>query len=231
MPDRPVLLDVWSDLHCPWALVCVHRLRAAREKFGLTDVVINPRAWPLEWVNERGTPRDIVATESIVLHAEEPSLFSRYDEPSWPSTFLPAFELVAAARRAGGPRAAEEVDYALRLAFFRDGVDVSIERGLRHALAQAASHHAGLDPAAVLETWYQEPVRADVLADYEVSRTLPIQGSPQVFLPSGRTFHNPGLTEHDWERGIPRIHDRDPDRPAEIIRAVAAEHALRGNDP
>lgn len=228
--DRPVLLDVWSDLHCPWALICVHRLRAARAELGLTDVVINPRAWPLEWVNERGTPRDIVATESIVLHAEEPSLFSRYDNPSWPSTFLPAFELVAAARRAGGPRAAEEVDYALRLAFFRDSVDVSIESGLRHALALAVSQHPGIDAGTVLQIWYHEPVRADVLADYEHSRTLPIQGSPQVFLPSGRTLHNPGLTEHGWERGIPRIHHRDPDRAAAIIRAVAAERGSGGGD-
>jgi predicted DsbA family dithiol-disulfide isomerase len=222
MPDRTVLLDVWSDLHCPWALLCVHRLRTARAELGLTEVVINPRAWPLEWVNERGTPRDIVATETIVLHAEEPALFSRYDDPSWPSTFLPAFELVAAARRVGGPRAAEEVDYALRLAFFRDGIDVSIEHGLRHALALAASHDPGIDTEAILRTWYREPVRADVRADFELSRTLPIQGSPQLFLPSGVTLHNPGLTDHDWERGIPRIRHRDPGRPASILRALAA---------
>jgi predicted DsbA family dithiol-disulfide isomerase len=221
MPDPPVLLDVWSDLHCPWALICVHRLRVAREELGLADIVINPRAWPLEWVNERGTPRDIVATESIVLHAEEPSLFSRYDDPSWPSTFLPAFELVAAARRAGGPRAAEEVDYGVRLAFFRDGVDVSIEAGLRHALAIASAHSSAVDAAEVLEIWYREPVRADVLADYERSRRLPIQGSPQVFLPSGDTFHNPGLTEHRWERGVPRILRSDPSQPAEIMRALS----------
>jgi predicted DsbA family dithiol-disulfide isomerase len=220
MPDGPVLLDVWSDLHCPWALVCVHRLRVARAEQGLDDeIVINPRAWPLEWVNERGTPRDIVPTETLVLAAEEPTLFSAYENASWPSTFLPAFELVAAARRAGGPRAAEEVDYAVRLAFFRDSVDVSIEHGLRHALASASNHHA-VDADTVLDLWQHEPVRRDVLADYRLSRTLPIQGSPQVFLPDGRTFHNPGLTEHDWERGIPRIHHRDPGRPAEIIRML-----------
>jgi predicted DsbA family dithiol-disulfide isomerase len=222
MPDGPVLLDVWSDLHCPWALVCVHRLRLARTEHGLDDVlVINPRAWPLEWVNERGTPRDIVPTETLVLAAEEPDLFSAYENASWPSTFLPAFELVAAARRAGGPRAAEEVDYAVRLAFFRDSVDVSIEHGLRHALA-IASLHTTVDADEVLDVWHHQAVRADVLADYEASRTLPIQGSPQVFLPDGQTFHNPGLTEHDWERGIPRVRQSDPDRPAQIIRTIGA---------
>jgi predicted DsbA family dithiol-disulfide isomerase len=220
MPDGSVFLDVWSDLHCPWALVCVHRLRLARADQGLDDdVVINPRAWPLEWVNQRGTPRDIVPAETLVLAAEEPTLFSAYENASWPSTFLPAFELVAAARRAGGPRAAEEVDYAVRLAFFRDSADVSIEHGLRHALA-IASRHAAVDADEVLDVWHRQPVRADVLADYRTSRTLPIQGSPQVFLPDGRTFHNPGLTAHDWERGIPRIRHSDRDFPAEIVRML-----------
>jgi hypothetical protein len=127
--------------------------------------------------------------------------------------------VVAAARGAGGPRAAEEVDYAVRLAFFRDSADVSIEHGLRHALA-IASRHAAVDADEVLDVWHRQPVRADVLADYRTSRTLPIQGSPQVFLPDGRTFHHPGLTAHDWERGIPRIRHSDRDFPAEIVRML-----------
>src|SRR5690349_24847921 len=112
-------VDIWSDIHCPWALVAVHRLRAARDAQGL-DVVFAPRAWPLEWVNRRGTPRGIVTAETAVLANHEPEIFNAYRDESWPSTFVPAFELVAAARRVGGPRAAEDVDYAVRLAFFRD---------------------------------------------------------------------------------------------------------------
>jgi hypothetical protein len=97
-------------------------------------VVFVPRAWPLEWVNRRGTPRDILDVEVAALASHEPELFNRYSDPSWPSTFLPAFELVAAADRIGGAELAEHVDYALRLAFFRDSVDVSIEAGLRRSL-------------------------------------------------------------------------------------------------
>jgi hypothetical protein len=181
--------------------------------------VFNPRAWPLEWVNERGTPHDIVASETIVLAAEEPALFSAYENASWPSTFLPAFELVAAARRVDGSRLAEEVDYALRVAFFRDQVDVSIAAGLRRALLLA-------DPPVpadtILRTWYSEPVRSDVLADYDISKTLPIQGSPQVFWPNGETHHNPGLTDHTWDRGIPRIASRQPLEPAALLAEMAA---------
>jgi predicted DsbA family dithiol-disulfide isomerase len=216
LTEARVLVDVWSDIHCPWALVCIHRLRAARRELDVTGVVINPRPWPLEWVNERGTPHDIVATETIVLAAEEPALFSAYENPSWPSTFLPAFELVAAARRVGGARTAEEVDYALRLAFFRDQIDVSIAAGLRHALEIAAADHP-VPVETIMRTWHTQPVRSDVLAEYEISRTLPIQGSPQIFWPNGETHHNPGLSDHTWERGIPRIGTSEPLEPAALL--------------
>lgn len=219
MADPGTVVDIWSDIHCPWALVCLHRLRRAREELGLSQVVFNPRPWPLEWVNERGTPHDIVATEAIVLAAEEPALFTAYENASWPSTFLPAFELVAAAHRVGGSRLAEEVDYALRVAFFRDQVDVSIAAGLRRAL------HLVDGPVAietVMRTWYAERVRSDVLADYEISNTLPIQGSPQVFWPNGETHHNPGLSDHVWDRGIPRIASSQPLEPAALLAKMAA---------
>ena len=68
-----------------------------------------PRAWPLEWVNRHGTPRDIVVTKTAALAGHEPALFNAYTADSWPSTFLPAFELVvAAARQVHGLRAAEK---------------------------------------------------------------------------------------------------------------------------
>jgi predicted DsbA family dithiol-disulfide isomerase len=221
MTARELVVDIWSEIHCPWALVCLHRLRTARDELGLVDVVLDPRPWPLEWVNDRGTPRDIVATEAIVLAAEEPTLFSVYENDSWPSTFLPAFELVAAARRVGGRRLAEEVDYALRVAFFRDQVDVSIAAGLRQAL-DLVEAGGGVDADAIMHTWCTQPVRADVLADYETSKGLPIQGSPQVFAPDGETHHNPGLTDHTWERGMPRIHSSQPLEPAALLARIAA---------
>lgn len=210
------LVEVWSDIHCPWATVVVHRLRAARDASG-ADVVFDQRAWPLELVNGHGTPRAILAAETPVLAGEEPELFSAYRDDSWPSTFLPAFELVAAARRAHGPRAAEDVDYYLRLAFFRRSVDVSVRAGLDKALRLAAGHNPEIDAAEVLRLWDAGDVRADVLGDFRRSRDLPIQGSPQVFWPDGTTTHNPGLTDHTWERGIPRLRSSDPAAPARLL--------------
>lgn len=209
-----VSIDIWSDLHCPWALIAVHRLRKARDEHGL-DVTFAPRAWPLEWVNGHGTPRSIVTTETAALAGHEPLVFNAYTAESWPSTFLPAFELVAAARRVHGPRAAEDVDYALRLAFFRDSVDVSVLAGLRHALTLAP----GLEPEPVLDAWMRTNTRSDVAEDYRISQTLPIQGSPQIFWPDGSTTHNPGMTDHQWRGDLVRVGHTDPDEPRRLLLA------------
>lgn len=220
--DAALQVEIWSDLHCPWALVALHRLRTARQEHGL-DVVFVPRAWPLEWVNSRGTPREIVTTETAALASHEPDLFTAYRGESWPSTFLPAFELVVAARRLHGVVAAEEVDYALRLAFFRNSVDVSITAGLYRALELAAGT-TELDPEAVMELWRESNVRSDVAADYRESGRVAIQGSPQIMWPDGSSDHNPGMTDHEWHGGLVRIMSTDRRAPErrllEVFRAV-----------
>ena len=213
-------VTVWSDIHCPWATTAVHRLRRARDAENL-DVVLDPRPWPLEWVNGRGTPRATVEPEVAVLSTYEPDLFSAYTDDSWPSSFLPAFELVAAARRVGGATAAEDVDYALRLAFFRYSVDVSVRAGLEKALEVAGKLGADIDADAVLQVWEREPVRADVVADFTRSQSLEIDGSPQVFWPDGSSTHNPGFTDVSWLRGLPRVGSADPDAPARLLRERA----------
>jgi len=214
-------VDVWSDIHCPWAYVAVHRLRRARDAHGL-DVVFAPRAWPLEWVNGRGTPRAVVTTETAVLAGHEPELFTAYTGDSWPSTFLPAFELVAAARRLYGVRAAEDVDFALRLAFFRDSFDVSIRAGLADALVIAAGLNAAVVPAEVERAWVHTNPRADVAEDFRVSGGLPIQGSPQIFWPDGSTTHNPGMTDHRWRGGLVHIGHTDPGEAERLLPARTA---------
>jgi len=211
-----VAVEVWSDIHCPWALIAVHRLRRARARHEL-DVVFVPRAWPLEWVNGHGTPRAIVTTETAALGGHEPDLFNAYANDSWPSTFLPAFELVAATGRRHGARAAEDVDYALRLAFFRDSVDVSVLAGLTVALRAAAAENGQIDVDGVLDDWHRSNPRADVARDFAESAGRPIQGSPQVFWPDGSTTHNPGMTDHRWSGDLVRIGQTSPGEPERIL--------------
>lgn len=218
-------IDIWSDIHCPWALIALHRLRQARARLGV-EVTFAPRAWPLEWVNRRGTPRAIVTAETAVLASHEPRLFNAYRCESWPSTFLPAFELVAAARRCHGLAAAENVDFALRLAFFRDSVDVSIAAGLRRSLEIAASMNEEVDVDAVIAAWTNSPVRAHVAADFREGQQLPIQGSPQIFWPDGSTTHNPGMADHYWRGGLMRIRSADPGEPERLLRKSLEQHEI-----
>lgn len=211
MTRAGVRIEIWSDIHCPWATLATHRLRKARDELGF-DATFDQRPWPLEWVNGRGTPRDIVAPETAVLSTQEPALYNRYANASWPSTFLPAFEVVAAARRVGGLRLAEDADFAMRRAFFTDSTDVSIRSGLQSALEAA-----DLPADDILTVWDTEPVRADVVADYERSKSLPIQGSPQIFWPDGTTDHNPGMSGLEWVGGLPRLREVDADAPRRLL--------------
>ncbi len=87
------VLEVASDIHCPWAYVCVLRLLRTRDALGL-DVVLRHLYWPLELVNGRGAPRAILDAETPVLAQVEPDDFAAWRGPEWPTTFLPAFELV-----------------------------------------------------------------------------------------------------------------------------------------
>ncbi|HEX7149493.1 MAG TPA: hypothetical protein VF512_18440, partial [Actinomycetota bacterium] len=59
------MLTVYSDLHCPWAYVFSIRLRRARAAVGQPPVAW--RCWPLELVNERGTPWATLSQEIPVL--------------------------------------------------------------------------------------------------------------------------------------------------------------------
>lgn len=211
-----VRVDIWSDIHCPWALIAVHRLRRARARLD-ADVVFAPRAWPLEWVNGHGTPRDIVSVEVAALASHEPELFNLYAATSWPSTFLPAFELVAAAGRVGGVELAEDVDYALRIAFFRDSVDVSIEAGLRRSLDIVLLERPDCDVRAVMSAWRTMNVRSDVVRHFAESRDVLIQGSPQIVWPDGTSVHNPGMTDHHWRGGLVRIGSTDPAAPERLL--------------
>ena len=52
---------IWSEIHCPWSHLAVHRLHETRARLGLDDVVaFDHRAFPLEYFNERGTPKRIL---------------------------------------------------------------------------------------------------------------------------------------------------------------------------
>mgnify|MGYP000660363284 CR=1 FL=1 len=67
-------LVIWSDIGCPWAHVAVSRLHRARERLGLLSAVtFEHRAFPLELVNARPTPKRTLDSEVPVTAGLEPA--------------------------------------------------------------------------------------------------------------------------------------------------------------
>ena len=196
------MLTVFSDLHCPWAYLFSIRLRRARE--GAGRPLVAWRCWPLELVNERGTPWATLSQEIPVLTQLEPDHFAPPKRDTWPSTLLPAMEALKVAGELGGATAADRFDEAARRAFFLDNRDLSI----RPTLADRATE-AGLDRAAFLDAFDGGGHRRAVVADWQEGRRRGVEGSPHAFLPDGSGVFNPGIGKIDWVRGIPVPHDVD----------------------
>jgi predicted DsbA family dithiol-disulfide isomerase len=219
-------IAVWSDIGCPWSHLAVHRLHEARHRLGLDDAVrFDHRPFPLELVNDQATPRQVLAAEVPVVGALAPEAgWQAWQAPEWhwPVTTLPALEAVQAAA-AQDAAAAEELDRALRVAFFGESRCIS----LRHVILEVASKCDTVDRDALAGTLDDGVARGAVIARFEeATASEDIKGSPHLFLPDGTDAHNPGVTMH-WEgrpgEGFPVIDDDDPSVYDDLLRRAAAE--------
>jgi predicted DsbA family dithiol-disulfide isomerase len=224
VPVTPGTIAIWSDIGCPWAHLAVHRLHETRRRLGLVDAVtFEHRPFPLELFNERVTPWRTLAAEIPVVGARDPEAgWREWDAPEWewPVTTLPALEAVQAAS-AQDIRAAEELDRALRIAFFGESRCIS----MRHVILEVASKCDGVDFEALAGALDDGIARRTLMARFEqADRNDAIKGSPHVFLADGTNAHNPGIDMH-WEgrpgEGFPVI-DRD-DAPVyeDLLRRAA----------
>jgi predicted DsbA family dithiol-disulfide isomerase len=216
---KPGTLVVFRDLGCPWAHLCLERLWSARARLGLEGAVTcELRAFPLELFNERPTPKPTLDAEIALLSAHAPEAGQRpWSAPDhhWPVTMLPALEAVAAAAlssRSG----AEQLDRALRLAFYRDHQTIC----LRHVILEAARTCPDVRLDAFVEAFDSGAGRRAVMADFELARSDAVRGSPHVFAPGGYDLHNPGIELH-WEGKTPVIDRDDPDVYERLLLAAA----------
>ena len=95
MPS-PVIIDLYSDVHCPYAYVAAYRLRQLRAEYRGT-VTIRYKSLALEYVNHRATPKPILDNETPILMLEEPEIpYQPWHAPlsQWPVTMWPAFEAI-----------------------------------------------------------------------------------------------------------------------------------------
>jgi predicted DsbA family dithiol-disulfide isomerase len=214
---------VWSDIACPWATLAVHRLHTVRKRLGLDGrVVLDHRAFPLELVNGRCTPRRVLAAEVPVAGALAPEFAWQVwqaPESEWPVTMLLALEAVQAAKDQSA-NASEALDLALRRAFFAESRCLS----MRHVVLDVAASITELDCDALAKVLDGGTARDAVMRQWHDAADGPVKGSPHVFLCDGSDFANPGITMH-WEgehgRGFPVVDADDPLIYEQLLRRSA----------
>lgn len=225
MDVAPDTIVVWSDIACPWGTVAVHRLHAAIDRRGLRRrLAIDHRAFPLELVNGRPTPKPILDAEIPVAGALVPDAgwqVWQAPESEWPVTTVPAMEAVQAAKGQGlGASAA--LDLALREALFSDSRCIAI----RPVILDVACTCPEVDVTALGAALDAGEGRASLIEQCQRAMTDEVTGSPHVFMADGTDLHNPGVTIH-WQGehgvGFPVVDRDDPSIYDDLLdRAVRA---------
>lgn len=215
------MIEIWSDVGCPWASLLVWRLHARRAELRL-DVRIDHRCFPLELFNDRPSPRAMLDAEVEAIAPLIPEAGWRpwwRDPSAYPVTTLPALEAVQAAKEQG-PEASERLDLALRQAFWRDARCVS----LRSEILDAAEL-AEIDAGALAEALDSGRCRQRVVDDWRAAADGAADGSPTVVLPDGTRLMNPGVEQH-WEGpkpgGRPVIDKNDVAALDDLLHAAAS---------
>jgi len=212
MPETPATrIDLYSDVHCPYAYLITYRLRRLLpDDHGRVEIA--HRSLALEYVNRRPTPKPLLDNETPILMLEEPDIPYRpwhAPESEWPVTMWPAFEAIKCAERQHWELAAA-LDWAIRVAFFADSRCIS----MRHVLLDLAEG-VGLEMERFARDFDGGVAKRQVLEEAQTGwERLKVDGSPTLVLPSGRQISGRDL-------GLPNV-TLDPER---HHRLVAVEPA------
>ncbi|MFF8958723.1 DsbA family protein [Streptomyces sp. NPDC014894] len=219
------VVTVWSDIGCPWATLALATLHTAAAERG-REILVDHRAFPLELFNSESTPKPIIDAETVAIGALAPELGWRlWAGPDWryPVTTLPALEAVQAAKApaVGGLPASDQLDTALRHAFYGQGRCIS----LTSVILAVAADCPLVDETALADALAQGTARAAIHRDFAVARGPRVQGSPHLFTASGVDAHNPGAdfvwTGDPYDGGFPHFRSYTRDWTNELLDRLA----------
>lgn len=219
---EPGTVVVFTDVVCGWSTLALHRFYRAREQAGLTDHLrVDHQLFALEDINRFPIPKLLLDSEIPVVGALEPGFGWKPwqgDPSTWPITSLLANEAVHAAKRQSAS-AAEQLDMALRRAFFTDSRPIS----LLHEIVDVAEDCDTVDADVLRRDLDQGSARGAMMRGYR-EHVEDVQGSPHFFLADGSDVHNPGTEVHfegEPGAGFPVVDIDDPSAIDELVRRAA----------
>ena len=184
-----MMIEIWSDVVCPWCAIGRSRLDAALAEFPHADQVeVRLRSFELDpsapvggsqpmvdvLAGKYGVPRDeaarmmartegLAADEGLVMHMET----------TLHSNTVDAHRLLHLAVETAGPDAQKRLNAALVTAHFEHGEDVA-----DHAVLSKAALTVGLDPAYVDDVLASDRYADAVAADVRQARAYGATGVP-----------------------------------------------------
>jgi predicted DsbA family dithiol-disulfide isomerase len=228
-PD-PTVITVWSDIGCPWGTLALTTLRRAIDDAG-EPLRIDHRVFPLELFNRIPTPKSILDAEVVTIAAVLPELGWRLwsgAESTYPVSMILPMAAVQAAKAplVGGLLASDELDAALRHAFYADSRCISIPSEILD-IGRAC---AAVDADALQQELSQGGGIAQLYRDFAVARAGAVRGSPHLFTADGWQEHNPGAS-YGWTApppsGFPRLHGYSPNWASSLVERLKQPR----NDP
>lgn len=176
----------WAEYYCPWCYVAAVRIHGMRNEYE-GRVAASMRFFPLELVNGSEPPRDILEQEWWLAAIQEPAAtFVAYTAPDWPTTTLPAFDAVWAARQQGADVAAE-MDLKVRRAFFGESRNI----GSRDVMLEIA-HGSDMDFVRFERDFASPAARPAVTEEGQMGRErYKVRGTPTLMLGNGTRLHTP----------------------------------------
>ena len=172
-----MMIEVWSDVVCPWCAIGRSRLETALAGFAGSDQVeVVLRSFELDPSAPVGSSEpmvDVLASKYGVPHDQAVQMMARTEdlaaaeglemhmEKTLHSNTVDAHRLLHLALEAGGPELQLALNAALVDAHFRDGLDVGDHVALRTIAVETSLDEADIDDVLGSER-YADAVAADV---------------------------------------------------------------------